>query len=496
MSRGAWRDWVERLCAGLSWSECRRMARGEPPSRPNPRQRAQQESFWLHIRPSYYHRAVTRFGYTFRLGWLSVYFFVVALLTGLPLLTWYVPTPEQAYASMGVILAGASMGRLLYNLHHLAAMGFILSAVLHLLRTLLTASYKPPRRFTWLTGAGLLMLALGLAFTGYLLLWDQLAYWAVTVGVALLHHFPDGDWLYGLVTGGENVGAATLLRFYILHILLLPGLALALLALHYYKVVRHGISLPPALETTAHENDISTPVEARRYYLMEVAWDEFLLLTWVTAALLALAIFWMQPQLQAPADPAHTPANIAAPWYFLWLQGLLKLGNPLIFGLLLPGACLLLLALLPYLDQNPHRQARRRPLALSLTALTVVALLGLSWLGLPRQHDLTSPARALALRYLPETESGPLRQLAWDALPSGNFCTDGQTPDPHTPFGRVWQDFAADASRLPAISAQSCILIDKTSPGVKRIRLAIRYQPQDASSEALLETAYRVREEP
>ncbi len=491
MSRSCWSDWLQNLCAGLPWRECQRMLAGEPPARPNPRQRPHQESFWLHIKPVYYHRAVTRLTHTWRLGMLSVYFFVVELLTGLALLAWYAPTPERAYDSMGVILARAPMGELLHALHYLAAIGFILSVLLHLIRTYITASYKAPRRFTWLTGVGLLLLTLGLAFTGYLLPWDQLAYWAVTIGMSLVRDIPlAGDWLYGLLAGGNQVAGSTLLRFYVLHILLLPLVAGVLIAVHYYKVIRHGISLPSSLEPQAHDApQTAIPVEQRRYYLLDVAVDELLFLSWISLIVLAMALFFIHPILQSPANPAHTPPEIAAPWYFLWLQGLLKLGNTRVFGLLIPGAFILLLLLLPYLDRNPQRQARSRPWALGLGALAVIALLGLSLLGLPRFHAQLPPAQALAQRYLPEEGAGKLDGLSWEALPEGDFCTDGQQPAPGTPFAHVWDDFAreiAGADHLP--NARGCILIQPAQPHLKRIQVYITYEEAGGAAAVLTET--------
>jgi len=497
MSRRRWTDWIQNLCAGLPWPECKRMLGGQPPSRPNPRQRPHQESFWLHIKPVYYHQAVTRLRYTWRLGLLSIYFFVVELLTGLALLAWYTPTPEQAYASMGVILARAPMGDLLHALHYLAAVGLIVSVLLHLIRTFATASYKAPRRFTWLTGVALLLLTLGLAFTGYLLLWDQLAYWAVTIGMALVRETPLlGDWLFGLLAGGNQVGGATLLRFYILHILLLPLAAGILIAVHDYKVAHHGISLPSSLEPVAHSrSQTAIPPNQRRYYLLDVALDEAFFLAWISLALLILALFFIHPRLQSPANPAHTPPEIAAPWYFLWLQGLLKLGNVTLFGIVLPGLLILLLFLLPYLDRNPSRRARDRMLALSLGTLTVAALLLLSLLGLPRFHAQLPPAQAVAQHFLPEEGPGPLDALSWQALPAGDFCTDGQQPDPATPFGQVWNEFARALAQTPGLThARGCILIQPVQPDLKQLRLYILAE-QDGAPAALLQTDYRFRDE-
>ncbi|MCW5861313.1 MAG: cytochrome b N-terminal domain-containing protein, partial [Caldilineales bacterium] len=168
----------ERVTAGIPWRDFRKMLRGDPPDRPNPRLKPHSESFWLHIKPTYYHEAVTRVTHTFRLGLLSTYLFFIELVTGLILMVWYAPTPERAYSDMVRLLSNVPLGQLMRDIHRLGAEAMVIVVFLHMVRTFLTGSYKKPRQFTWLTGIVLLGATLFLSFSGYLLPWDQLSFWA------------------------------------------------------------------------------------------------------------------------------------------------------------------------------------------------------------------------------------------------------------------------------------------------------------------------------
>jgi len=177
-----------RLIAGLSPSDLRDMAQGAAPRRPDPRMGAHLRSFWLHIRPRYYHEASTRFTYTFRLGLLATLLLLVETVTGVYLMMYYTPSPERAYQDIVRLTSGVAFGQLMRDLHRLGAEALVV--VLHLARAYLTGSYKHPRRFTWVTGVVLLIAVLFLSFSGYLLPWDQLSFWAVTIGASLADSIP------------------------------------------------------------------------------------------------------------------------------------------------------------------------------------------------------------------------------------------------------------------------------------------------------------------
>ena len=166
---------VERATAGLNVQDIREALRGEPASRkPNPRLQPHADGFWLHMRPSYFHKSVTGLYPTFRLGWLSTYFVFFETITGILLMVWYTPSPDVAYGNMLSILSMVPLGQFVRDLHRLGAEAMVLIVFLHMLRTFFTGSYKKPREFTWFSGVLLLFFTAFLSFSGYLLPWDQL----------------------------------------------------------------------------------------------------------------------------------------------------------------------------------------------------------------------------------------------------------------------------------------------------------------------------------
>ena len=238
-------DLFTRATAGLSWNDVRSILRGDPPPKPNPRVYPHTEAFWFHIRPSFYHEAVTTLYPTFRLGYLSALFFLIEIITGMFLMVFYTPSPERAYKDMIDIMTNVPFGTFMRDLHRLGAELMVIIVTLHMWRTFATGSYKTPRQFTWFTGLLLLVITGFLSFSGYLLPWDQLALWAVTIGASMIEATPPqivGDNLNLLLRGGPDIGANGILRFYLLHIFLLPGIAIALISVHYYAVRKQEIS--------------------------------------------------------------------------------------------------------------------------------------------------------------------------------------------------------------------------------------------------------------
>ncbi|MBK8022498.1 MAG: cytochrome b N-terminal domain-containing protein [Chloroflexi bacterium] len=176
---------------------------------------------------------------------------------------WYTPSPEIAYSNMLAIMSNVPMGQFMRDLHRLGAEAMVLIVTLHMLRTFLTASYKKPREFTWFTGVVLAIATFFLSFSGYLLPWDQLSLWAVTIGASMVEAAPPeivGTNLNLLFRGGPELGANGLLRFYLLHVLAVPAILFVFLGVHYYKVVVHGHSLPRVRRTSA-----KTPPSASRW---------------------------------------------------------------------------------------------------------------------------------------------------------------------------------------------------------------------------------------
>ena len=198
-------------------------------------------SFFLHIHPARVSRHVLRPTYTFALGLISAVLFIVLSVTGFALMLYYVPHPPEAYGSMKDLQFVVTFGVVLRNMHRWSAHAMVLVVILHLVRVFYTGAYKAPRQFNWVVGVVLLLFTLGASFTGYLLPWDQLAYWAITVGTNIAGYAPlAGPVAHDLLLGGSEVGQNALIRFYTLHVALLPMLLILGISLHVWRVRKDG----------------------------------------------------------------------------------------------------------------------------------------------------------------------------------------------------------------------------------------------------------------
>ncbi|GAB4568888.1 MAG: hypothetical protein Kow0077_00470 [Anaerolineae bacterium] len=421
-------DTVTRVTAGLNVRDIRELLRGEPPSRrPNPRLTPHADAFWMHMRPSYYHASVTGVYPTLRLGWLTTYFFVVEIITGMFLMVFYTPSPLSAYENMLNLLSNVPFGQLIRDIHRLGAEGMVMMVMLHMLRTFVTGSYKRPRQFTWVTGMILLLTTLLLSFSGYLLPWDQLAFWAVTIGTSMAEAAPPeivGKNVNLLLRGAPDIGAGGLLRFYLLHVFALPVATIIFLGVHYYKVVLHGHSLPPGQEEIGKDSAKRVPLDNRTYFLPDVATNELLWIAAATFILVVLSVWFYHAPLESHADPQVTPLHTTAPWYFLWLQGLLKLGDKVFFGLVIPTLLFLFLIAYPYIDVGKSRRYANRRLGLSLAMLAVAGFVILSWMGSPEYAVETSGDQEIAQNLAPMEGIGPVRAIPFDELVPGSYHTD------------------------------------------------------------------------
>lgn len=311
-------------------------------------------------------------GWFFTLGSVLLALFGVQLLTGAFLTLYYAPTPDHAYESVEFISSTTS-GRLVRGLHHFGASFIVVAAVLHMLRVISFGSYKRPRELTWLSGVALLGLILAFALTGYLLPWDQRAYWAtvVTINIAKLAPLA-GPLVAGVLQGGSTIGALTLTRWYSAHVIFLPAIVLVLIAAHLVLMRRQGISGPVRPQT-------GTPA---RFYPGQAARD----VTVVSVVLLALAVLaWRgMPPMEGPADPTDANFIPRPEWYFLGLFQLLKYfpGDLEVVGaIVLPTLAGALLALLPWLDRGPDRDPRRRRGVMLGVVTGLVAVVTLTTLG-------------------------------------------------------------------------------------------------------------------
>src|SRR6516162_185371 len=230
-------------------------------------------SFFLHFQPAKVHRRALKFRTTLGLGLISLYLFLILIVTGVLLMFYYVPATDYAYQNMKDMEFVVTAGQVLRNMHRWAAHLMVIFVALHMCRAFYTAAYKPPREFNWVIGVGLLLLTLGLSFTGYLLPWDQLAYWAITVGTSIAGYAPViGPKLKYLMLGGNVVGQEALTRFYALHVIVLPGIAALMVAVHLWRVRKDGgLSRPDESGDTVQQIDLKQLPTVKTYGLMELA---------------------------------------------------------------------------------------------------------------------------------------------------------------------------------------------------------------------------------
>ena len=198
-------------------------------------------SLTLHIHPVKVRLRAIKFSYTFYLGMISFFLFLVLTITGILLMLYYQPAIPHAYENMKDLKYVVSNGNFLRNMHRWSAHLMVISVFLHMLRVFFKGAYRPPREFNWIVGVVLLIITLLLSYTGYLLPYDQLSYWAVTVGANIARHVPVfGERLSFLLLGGNYIGEYTLVRFYVLHCVILPAFMAMLVALHFWKIRKDG----------------------------------------------------------------------------------------------------------------------------------------------------------------------------------------------------------------------------------------------------------------
>jgi len=204
---------------------------------------------WRKVWEAIFLRKIPKVNWLYTLGSATLFLAFLQIFTGILLTIYYVPTPDHAYDSVQYITTQVPAGWLIRGLHHWGASAMVVLTILHMLRVILYGAYKFPREITWFTGVFLLLIVIGFGFTGYLLPWDQKAYWATTVGTRIAGVAPVvGDWVLLIMRGGEELSAVTLARFFGVHIWVLPAFLLLLIVVHMYLVIRHGISAVPGRE--------------------------------------------------------------------------------------------------------------------------------------------------------------------------------------------------------------------------------------------------------
>jgi len=364
---------------------------------------------------------------TFFFGGITMFLFIVQVVTGSLLALYYKPTPEAAYESVVFITSEVTFGWLIRSIHHWAANLMIVFLILHVVRIFFQASYKYPREITWLVGGGLLGVTIFFGFTGYLLPWDQRAYWATVVGTEIAGFVPIiGDFLLQLLRGGTEISGATLSRFYGIHVLFLPLALGVLLVVHLTLVHQQGLAnrghkeprpywpdgvkegeepvvataagaavtaaMPGGGVSTAEWNVtmaegpagevasavLEAPVagepsaaeaaqEPKRRtlpFFPDYILDEVIAWYFILGVLVVMASIF-PAGIEEPANPLETPEHIKPEWYFLAVYELLK-WVPKVVGVIGPMVALAILVFLPFIDRNPEVKARRRRFAIAL----------------------------------------------------------------------------------------------------------------------------------
>jgi quinol-cytochrome oxidoreductase complex cytochrome b subunit len=323
------------------------------------------------------------FGSTLGLGLASLTALGLATLSGILLMLHYVPSVERAHSSVEDLLSVVPFGWLVRNLHRWSAHAAVLFALLHLLRTFLWGSYRGSHRRVWLLGVGLLLVTLATSYSGYLLPWDQDAYWTVTVGTSLAGYLPlGGDWLKGVLLGGQEVAQPALTRFFLLHVAALPALGLLLLGLHLFRLRRVG--------GLARPDDAKGPSEALVPASPSLLDRELALVLLVTVALLGVSIAF-HATLGPPPDVVRPDNPPKAPWFLVGVQEMVSY-SATAGGVVFPGLLLLVLFTLPWLEgpgANDGAPLRRRGSRVAVPAAVLVtagaAVSAVLWWGDPQQ---------------------------------------------------------------------------------------------------------------
>lgn len=337
-------------------------------------------NFFLHIHPVKVNKHTLKPWYTLGLGLISFFLFVLLTISGILLMFYYVPSTTQAYDRMLDLRGSVAFGTFLRNMHRWAAHGMVAFVAFHMARVFFTGSYKKPREFNWVLGVILFLLTLFSSFTGYLLPWDQLAFWAITVGTSIAGYAPViGKDIKFLLLGDNTVGQEALLRFYVLHVVVLPLILTLFVAIHFWRIRKDGgLSRPPEADMAPGAASLevlpSTAAPGKRSFgLMGIvrgpltklgnvpdntvfAWPnllvaELFVFVLTLAAILVLSIYFNAP-LEEPVNVMHPPNPAKAPWYFLGLQELVSY-SAFWGGVGIPGIEVLILFLVPYLDRSP-----------------------------------------------------------------------------------------------------------------------------------------------
>lgn len=294
----------------------------------------------LHLHPLLVNEKALAFNRTFGLGGMAALLIVIQFITGIMLRLYYEPFPQKAYDSIVFLQDNVPFGQLIRNIHHWSGVFLVIITLLHLLRVFFTGGYQSTRKVNWIIGLILFVLIVASNFTGYLLPWDQLAYWAITVGTSLLEYIPFiGKTVREFMIAGDEINANTLLIFYNFHTAVLPISILLLMAYHFWRVRKAGgIILPNNIE---ERNFVPT--------YPNLVYKEFVVALALIAVILVFSVFFNAPLLNK-ANPDFSLNPTKAPWYFAGIQELLMHFHPFVAAFFIPLTIIISLLALPYIQ--------------------------------------------------------------------------------------------------------------------------------------------------
>jgi ubiquinol-cytochrome c reductase cytochrome b subunit len=339
-------------------------------------------------------------GWWYVFGSASMTLLIIQLLTGVGLALVYVPTPDQAYESLLYLNFHQPLGWFLRSLHYWSGSAMVIMVLVHMTQVFLHGAYKFPRELNWVTGVILLLLTLGMAFTGQVMRWDADAYWGVGVGASMAGRVPViGPYLVDLLLGGPIIGADTLSRFFALHVFVVPGLLLGTLGVHLWLVLRRGISAPPEAGKPVDPRTYQAEYEAELHrsgvpFLGDAFLKDAIFSSLTVIVVIGIAA-WAGPKGPgALPEPALLGANPKPDWPFLWLFALLSLSPPasetfliLVLPVLLVGALLLV----PFISNRGERAPSKRPVAVLAVVVIFTVLKVLTYYG---ENEPWSPVMA------------------------------------------------------------------------------------------------------
>ncbi len=329
-------------------------------------------------------------GWWYVFGSASLTLLLIQILTGIGLALVYVPAPDNAYSSLLALNYDVPLGWFLRALHYYAGSGMVVMVLAHMTQVYLHGSYKYPRELTWLAGVLLLLCVLGMFFSGQILRWDPDAYWGLAVGGSMAGRVPVmGPWVVDGLLGGPIIGGSALSRFFALHVFVIPGALLGILAVHLWLVLKCGISEPPIpgqlvdpkTYHAAYEKELETGGVP---FLGEAMIKDGLFSALVVIAVVAVAAVLGPSGPTGPVDPSMTGANPRPEWPFLWLFGLLSLSPPAtetFIILIFPAILIVALLLVPFVSNRGERSPRRRPMAVLSVVVIYAVLAALTYQG-------------------------------------------------------------------------------------------------------------------